>query len=69
MTIRNPYRYNKKVQATIIKRSKAKAKRLAKEKEQAIAPVRNWVQQQLGDKLAEQGLTVDEWLAEQASNE
>lgn len=43
MTIRNPYRYNKKIRATIIKRSKAKAKRIAQEKEATLKPLREFV--------------------------
>ena len=43
MTIKNPYRYNKKIQATIIKRSKAKSKRIAQEKEATLKPLREFV--------------------------
>ena len=43
MTIRNPYRYNKKIQATIIKRSIAKNKRIAQEKAEALKPLREFV--------------------------
>ena len=43
MTTRNPYRYNKKLRAEIIKRSIAKSKRIAQEKEATLKPLREFV--------------------------
>jgi hypothetical protein len=43
MTIRNPYIYNKKIRAMIIQRSKAKSKRIATERAEALKPLREFV--------------------------
>lgn len=59
MTIRNPYLYDKKIRATIIRRTKAKSKRIAKEKAEALETLRQFVAEAL-----EQHQPLDDYLAE-----